>query len=190
MIFIVLKCSYGEFVFWFEVGTVSGDQGQFLMWLFENIKVQIFMNIGLIGLKNSNWQIFWEGSPKITRISEVKSSGTIWSYGGILITNVLCKWEHLSGVWSNSQSMGDMAVPHWLGVNLSLSQRLWNTGLLSSWASLTSWGEGASLALVGHPSSDGVTIKMPYGVDVFIDQLRTPFFLLGWLKLNLALLLD
>ena len=32
--------------------------------------------------------------------------------------------------------------------------------------SLTSWGEGASLALVGHPSSDGVTIKMPYGVDV------------------------
>ena len=27
-------------------------------------------------------------------------------------------------------------------------------------------GEGASLALVGHPSSDGVTIKMPYGVDV------------------------
>ena len=27
-------------------------------------------------------------------------------------------------------------------------------------------GEGASLALVGHPSNDGVTIKMPYGVDV------------------------
>ena len=41
-----------------------------------------------------------------------------------------------------------------------------NTGLVSSGASLTSWGEGASLALVGHPSSDGVTIKMPYGVDV------------------------
>ena len=41
-----------------------------------------------------------------------------------------------------------------------------NTGLLSSRVSLTSWGEGASLALVGHPSSDGVTIKMPYGVDV------------------------
>ena len=28
------------------------------------------------------------------------------------------------------------------------------------------WGEGASLALVGHPSSDGVTIKMPSGLDV------------------------
>ena len=40
---------------------------------------------------------------------------------------------------------------------------LWNTGLVSSGDSLTSWGEGASLALVGHPSSDGVTIKMPYG---------------------------
>ena len=29
------------------------------------------------------------------------------------------------------------------------------------------FGEVVSLALVGHPSSDGVTIKMPYGVDVF-----------------------
>ena len=55
-------------------------------------------------------------------------------------------------------------------------------GLVSSEASLTSWGEGASLALVGHPSSDGVTIKMPYGVDVFIDQLRTPSFPVGLVK--------
>ena len=30
----------------------------------------------------------------------------------------------------------------------------------------TSQGEGASLALVGHPSSDGVMMKMPYGVVV------------------------
>ena len=37
---------------------------------------------------------------------------------------------------------------------------------MSSGASLTSWGESTSLALVGHPSSDGVTIKMPYRVDV------------------------
>ena len=29
--------------------------------------------------------------------------------------------------------------------------------------SLTSWGEGASLALVGHPSSDGVTKKYLMG---------------------------
>ena len=30
--------------------------------------------------------------------------------------------------------------------------------------------EGASLALVGHPSSDGVTIKISYGVDVLLHQ--------------------
>ena len=36
-------------------------------------------------------------------------------------------------------------------------------GLVSSGDILISWEEGASLALVGHPSSDGVTIKMPYG---------------------------
>ena len=42
---------------------------------------------------------------------------------------------------------------------------------MSSGASLTSWGEGASLALVGNPSSDGVTIKMPYPRD---------FEILGW----------
>ena len=44
------------------------------------------------------------------------------------------------------------------------------------------WREGASLALVGHPSSDGVTIKMPYWVDVFIDQLCTPSFPIGLVK--------
>ena len=33
------------------------------------------------------------------------------------------------------------------------------------------WGvEGASLALVGHSSSDGVTVKIPYGVDVLLHQ--------------------
>ena len=31
---------------------------------------------------------------------------------------------------------------------------------------LTSSEEGVSLAFVGHPSSDVVTRKMPYGVDV------------------------
>ena len=36
----------------------------------------------------------------------------------------------------------------------------------------------ATLAFVGHPSSDGVTIKMPYGVD----QLCTPSFFIGLVK--------
>ena len=49
-------------------------------------------------------------------------------------------------------------------------------GLVSSRVSLTSWGEGASLALVGHPSSDGVTIKMPYGVDVLHRPASHPIF--------------
>ena len=46
----------------------------------------------------------------------------------------------------------------------------------ASGVSLTSWGEGASLALVGHPSSDGVTIKMPYGVDVLHQPALHPIF--------------
>ena len=64
--------------------------------------------------------------------------------------------------------------------------------MVSSRASLTSWEEGASLALVGHPSSDGVTIKIPYWVDVLLHQpaLHPHLFLLGWLQLNLILLLD
>ena len=31
-------------------------------------------------------------------------------------------------------------------------------------------GEGASLALVGHPSSDGIMIKIPYGVAVLLHR--------------------
>ena len=39
---------------------------------------------------------------------------------------------------------------------------------MSSGVSLTSWGEGASLALDGHPFSDGITIKIPYGLDILL----------------------
>ena len=39
-----------------------------------------------------------------------------------------------------------------------------------------SWGEGASLALVGDPSSDVPTIKMPYGVDVLHRPASHPIF--------------
>ena len=59
---------------------------------------------------------------------------------------------------------------------LCISPRHWNTGLVSSGVSLISSGEGASLALVGHPSSDGVTIKMPYGVDVLHRPASHPIF--------------
>ena len=61
---------------------------------------------------------------------------------------------------------------------------------MSSGVNLTSRSEGASLALVGYPSSDGITIKIPYEVDVLLHQPAShPIFLLGWLKLNLILLL-
>ena len=53
---------------------------------------------------------------------------------------------------------------------------------MSSRDSLSSREEDASLALVGHPSSDGVTIKMSYGVDFYIDQRRTPLFPIGLVK--------
>ena len=56
-----------------------------------------------------------------------------------------------------------------------------NTGVASSSVSVISWGEGASLASVGHWSSDAVTIKMPDGVRFFfyIDQPYTLSFLIG-----------
>ena len=40
---------------------------------------------------------------------------------------------------------------------------------MSSGVSLTLCGKGASLALVSYPSSDGVTIKVTYGVDVLLQ---------------------
>ena len=48
--------------------------------------------------------------------------------------------------------------------------------LVFSGVSLTSWGEGASLALIGHLSSDGVTIKILYGVDVLHQPALHPIF--------------
>ena len=63
-------------------------------------------------------------------------------------------------------------------VNILISDHLMisNAGLGSSWPSLISWGEGASLALVGYPSSDSVTIKNPYGVDVSHRSASHPIF--------------
>ena len=34
----------------------------------------------------------------------------------------------------------------------------------------TSWGESASLALFDHSSIDGVTLKIPYGIDVLLHR--------------------
>ena len=53
---------------------------------------------------------------------------------------------------------------------------------MSSKASLTLWGEVASLALVGHPSSDGVTMKMPYEIDVLHLPTLHPIFSIELVK--------
>ena len=42
--------------------------------------------------------------------------------------------------------------------------------LVSSRTNLTSCREGASLVFVDHPSSDGVTVKIPYRVDVLLHR--------------------
>ena len=69
------------------------------------------------------------------------------------------------------------------------SPRHRNTALVSSGVSLTS---RTSLAFVGHPSSDGIRIKILYGIDVLLRRPASHphLFLLDSLKLNLTLLLD
>ena len=41
---------------------------------------------------------------------------------------------------------------------------------MSSRVSLISWGEDASLALIDLISIDGVTVKIPHGVDAYVDH--------------------
>ena len=54
---------------------------------------------------------------------------------------------------------------------------------MSSRASLTSFGENASLALVSCPSSDGVMIQIPYWVDVLLHRpVLHPIFSYGLFK--------
>ena len=67
-----------------------------------------------------------------------------------------------------------------------MSPRHWNTGLVYNGVSLTSWGEGASCALLGYPCSDGVMIKMPYDVDVLHQPASNPTFPLGLVKTESA----
>ena len=59
------------------------------------------------------------------------------------------------------------------------------TGLVFSRVSLTSLGEGTSLALCGHPSSDAVTIKIPYGVDVLLHNFIESDFIIRSVETDL-----
>ena len=57
---------------------------------------------------------------------------------------------------------------------------------MSSRVSLTSLGEGASLALVGQPSTNGITIKIPYGVDVLLHQTVSHPIISNWVGLEVC----
>ena len=91
--------------------------------------------------------------------------------------------------WKGTLVWNGLTSAIWRIIWGDLTLRHWNTVLVSGRVSLTSWGESVSLALVGHPSSDDVT-RMSYEVGVLHWPAWHPMFLLGWLKLNLALLLD
>ena len=43
-------------------------------------------------------------------------------------------------------------------------------------------GEGSSLALVGYPSSDDVTIKIPYKVDVLLHRPSSHAIFSYWVR--------
>ena len=48
--------------------------------------------------------------------------------------------------------------------------RLRNDGLVYRRVSPTSWEESATLTLGDFPSNDDVIMKVPYGVDVLLNQ--------------------
>ena len=49
---------------------------------------------------------------------------------------------------------------------------------------LPPWGEGASLAFVGHPSSDGIMTKIPYGIDVLLHRPALHPIFAYWVRQN------
>ena len=53
----------------------------------------------------------------------------------------------------------------------------------AQWGQSYLMGRRCLFSLGGHPSSDGVTMKILFGVDVYcINQLRSPFFPVGLVK--------
>ena len=77
--------------------------------------------------------------------------------------------------------MGVAAESYERSATKDMLQKAHVPGILKYWVCVqrgqsTSWGEGASLALVGHASSDGITIKMPYGVNLLHRPASHPIF--------------
>ena len=59
-----------------------------------------------------------------------------------------------------------------------------NSRLVYSQVSLTSWGEDVPWALAGHSSSDGVTKKIPYGVNLLLHQPTSNLIFFCWVGYN------
>ena len=51
----------------------------------------------------------------------------------------------------------------------SFLKDIYKSGKMQTWYDV-SWGESASLVLVGHPSSVGILIKIPCEIDVLLHQ--------------------
>ena len=68
---------------------------------------------------------------------------------------------------------------YWTSIILAKESN-WNNGLVSSGVSLTTWWEGASSAFIGNASSDGITMKIPYGVLILLHLLASHHIFSYW----------
>ena len=102
-------------------------------------------------------------------------------------------WYHFTWKWNSSSTLNKRKIVEKVKfkrifylcfLQPTINLKHWNTGLVSSRVSLTSWGGGTSLALVGHASSDGITRKNTIWGRCFITSTSVAphLFLLDWLK--------
>ena len=109
-------------------------------------------------------------------------------YNFHLLTKKVCLWNQIRDQGVIQWMFMGKHPTAWAGWDCSEEQwprfcsinRVQDTGLACSGARFTSWGEGASLALVCHLSSDDITIKIPYGVDVLLHQLASHSIFSYW----------
>ena len=67
-----------------------------------------------------------------------------------------------------NESQNIQAILTITSISIVMSPRHCNNGFVSSGVSFTSWKKDVALALVDQPSSDGITIEIPYEVDFLL----------------------
>ena len=120
---------------------------------------------------------FWLKSIiSLKKVPLMTNNTLMQTIGFVKYFNIYNLCNHLSKI-----TTGNICCLHEKHIlQLLFPPRQQNTRLVSSGTSLTSWGEGASLALVGHPSSDDVTIKI-WGRSFTTSTSSAPhLFLLVW----------